>query len=465
MVMEQKYDVAVLGAGPGGYPAAIKLAQHGKKVALIEGKEVGGTCLNRGCIPTKALIANAEVLHNIKDASAFGIDVSGYSISFEKMSKKKDDVVKSLRTSLQGLLKANGIDVIYGYGKFTSPKTISVTGQNSVQIRADNIIIATGSEPKEIPAFRFDNRFIHSSTSILELTTLPKSILIIGGGVIGCEFASLYQELGVQVTLIEALDRILPLECETVSSFITSSFKKRGMNVFSSAMVGSLQAQGNQVTATMKDGKTLTADIALVAIGRSFNSDKIGLDAAGVKTTNGFIQIDDQMKTNVPGIFAIGDITAKAMYAHVASHQGLVAAGAIVGEKHIMNYNAVPGVIFTRPEIGTVGMSLKTALEKGYKAKRATYPFQALGKAKAAHQEEGFAQVVIDEKTHEILGAQVIGHEASNLISPITYAIANELTIDCVADTIHAHPTLHEAWLEAAYLSLGHPLHYPPVKK
>jgi len=460
---ENRYDIAVLGGGPGGYPAAIKLSQMGKRVALVEAKAVGGTCLNRGCIPTKALIANAEVLHSIKHAKEFGISVSGVTVDFAKMAHEKDGIVNRLKNSLEGLIRSNNIDMIRGFGKFVSPFELKVIGEDNVLITADQIIIATGTEPKEIPAFPFDGKLIHSSTSILALELLPKRMAIVGGGVIGCEFASLYAELGVEVTIIEALPRILPLECETISSFMTKSFVNRGIQVITGAMVEAIE-KNNGVTICFKDGKKVTSDVALVAIGRSFNTSNIGLEAAGVLADRGVIPTDDVMRTNVPGIYAIGDITGKAMYAHVATHQGLVAAAHIIGEKLHMNYDAIPGVIFTHPEIGTVGMSLETACKRGFQAKRTTYPFQALGKAQAAKQTEGFAQIVVDETTGQILGAQVIGHEASNLIHPMAVAIANELTIECITETIHAHPTLQEAWLESALIAEGHPLHFPPLK-
>lgn len=464
---EKKYDVAVLGAGPGGYPAAIKLAQKGKKVALIEAQAVGGTCLNRGCIPTKTLIANAEVLHNIKHASSYGIETAEVKIDYSKMAEQKDTVVSKLKNSLERLIQANQIDIIPGFGKFTAPHRIQVTtGQDTLDIVAEYSIIATGTEPKEIPAFPFDSRLIHSSTTILQQKTLPNSLVIIGAGVIGCEFASLYSELGVKVTIIEALPRILPLECETISAFLLKSFKHRGINVITGAMVGEIRKNDTTITVLLKDGQTLSADMALVAVGRSLNTANIGLDRIGVTTDkNGFIVIDDQMKTTIAKIYAIGDITGKAMYAHVATHQGFVAAGDILGEHLHMNYDAVPGVIFTHPEIGSCGMSLEAALKRGYHAKRTTYPFQALGKAQAAQQTEGFAQIVVDESTGQILGAQVAGHEASNLIAPMTLAIAQELTVEAIVETIHAHPTLQEAWMESALISLGTPLHFPPLSR
>ncbi|MBS0654791.1 MAG: dihydrolipoyl dehydrogenase [Verrucomicrobia bacterium] len=457
---EKRFDVAVLGSGPGGYPAAIRLAQKGLKVALIEAKEVGGTCLNRGCIPTKALIANAEVLHSIRRAQKFGIQVQGVELDFSNMQKSKDEAVTRLRNSLEGLIQANGISLIRGRGTFISANQIKVQGKDNCVIWADNIIIATGSEPREIAAFAFDGTLIHSSTSILALEKLPASMAIVGGGVIGCEFASLYAELGVKVTLIEALERILPLECSTISTALNRSFQKRGIEILTSSPVQAIEKRSNGVTVRLQGDKNVEADIALVAIGRALNSDSLGLEAAGVIVKKGSIEVDDEMRTNVPGIYAIGDVSGKTLYAHTATHQGFVAVSNILGEKARMNYDAVPGVIFTIPEIGSCGLCLEEAKKRGYNAKLSSYPMQALGKAQVTFQTEGFAQLVVDADTGQILGAQVVGHEAGNLLAPITLAITNELTVESITETIHAHPTLSEAWMESAFIAEGMPLHW-----
>lgn len=464
-MQERTFDVAILGAGPGGYPAAIRLAQKGLKVALIEAKEVGGTCLNRGCIPTKALIANAEVLYNIHNAQKFGIELGSISVDFSKMQQTKDHTVSKLRSSLQGLIQANGITLINGFGTFVAPKKIKVSGNEPCLISAKHIIIATGSEPKEIPAFMTDGVLIHSSTSLLELKEIPKQIAIVGGGVIGCEFASLFCELGSKVTIIEMLDRLLPLECPSISKALTLSFEKRKITVCTKAGVQAIQKNTNSVSVQLQDGKKIDADIALVAVGRSLNASNIGLELAGVRVEKGAITVDDSMKTSAADVYAIGDVVGKSLYAHVATHQGLVAAETILGHKAKMNYNAIPGVIFTHPEIGTCGLTIDDAKKQGYDAVLSAYPFQALGKAQAAQTTEGFAQIVVDQKTGQILGAQVFGHEASNLIAIMCTAITNELTLECITETIHAHPTLSEAWLESAFLAEKLPLHYPPLKR
>lgn len=459
---KQIFDVAVLGGGPGGYPAAIKAAQLGKTVALIEGKELGGTCLNRGCIPSKALIAGAEVLHRIREAQDFGIVVGNVSFDYSKMVDRKDQVVTKVRKSLEGLIAANKIHLIRGYGQFTSPNTLKI---NDTEIQADKIIIATGSEPRNMKAFPFDYKKIHDSTSLLELRELPKRLVIVGGGIIGCEFASLYSIMGVEVTILEMLPRIIPLESEGVSTALTKAFKKKGIHIETNTAVESVQTTDKGVQ-VKTPGKTFDADIALVAVGRQMNTSSIGLDKAGVKVeSNGLIAVNDKMETNVPGIYAIGDISSTWWLAHVATHQGLVAANNACGKESHMHYNAVPSVIFTHPEIATVGMSPEKAKESGYDASVGSFPFQALGKSQATLQTEGFAQVVIDKKTGQILGAQVVGHEASSLIAEMALAIANELTVECVIETIHAHPTIPEAWLEATLLSNDTPIHWPPKDK
>jgi dihydrolipoamide dehydrogenase len=461
----KNFDVVVLGGGPGGYPAAIRAAQSGKSVALIEAKELGGTCLNRGCIPSKTLIANAEVLQRIKESEEFGIVVGNLSFDYAKMVQRKNQIVNGLRKSLEGLILANKITLIQGFGKFSAPKIIKVSGKDSCLVKGEKIIIATGSEPRDMPAFPFDYKKIHNSTSLLDLEELPESLAIIGGGVIGCEFASVFSMLGVKVTILELMPRLLPMESPVVSSALTRAFKKNGIAMEMSVPVQSIDTTAKGVTVKIAGGRSIEADMVLVSVGRTLNTSAIGLEAAGIKTDeNGLIPVNDKMETQVPGIYAIGDIASKWWLAHVASHQGLVAASNATGTTAHMSYNAVPSVIFTHPEIGTVGLSLEQATEQGYQATVGAFPFQALGKSQAAYQTEGFAQIVIDKRTGQILGAQVVGHEASTLIAEMAVAITNELTIESITETIHAHPTIAEAWLEAALIANNYPLHFPPKK-
>ncbi len=466
--MDKKhFDVVVIGAGPGGYIAAIKASQLGKKVALIEKNFVGGTCLNVGCIPTKALIANALILHKIRQAGDFGISVGSVSFDYSKMKARKDTVVEKMKKSLEGLIRSNGITIIKGKAEFVSSKEIKVLGDVNELLGFDEAIIATGSEPLDIPAFPCDHKKIFNSSSILEISTLPEKIAIIGGGYIGCEFASLFAAFGVKVYLIEALPSILFAQGSMISETMTKAFAKKGIEILSGTSVERIDTAGNGVTVHLREKDPVSADIALVSIGRKIVSQGLGCEKAGIATdAKGAIVVDDMMKTSVDGIYAIGDVTGKCLLAHVASHQGIVAAANACGQKTHMHYETIPAVIFTHPEIATVGISAEEALKQGLDASIGKFPFQALGKAVATMETDGFAQVVVDKKTGKILGAQVIGDGAASLIAEMALAMHNELTIECIFDTIHAHPTLPEAWLEASLLSLDMPLHLPPkVKK
>lgn len=463
MTKQKQYDIAIIGGGPGGYPAAIKAAQSGASVALIEMRELGGTCLNRGCIPTKTLIANADVWHRIHQAEEFGITISEASFDFSQMTRRKDRVVEGIRASLEGLIASNRIAVFKGRGKLVSSQEVKIIGESSELIKVDKVIIATGSEPRQISAFPFDYKKIHDSTSILNLTSLPKKLVIIGGGVIGVEFASLYARLGVEVIILELMPTIIPTEDPSIASVLTKSFINQGIKIHTGVIVKRIEVIGGGVRVHLADNDLVEADIALVAVGRIPNTSDIGLDKAGVLCDEkGIIPVNNKMETNVPGIYAVGDITGKWWLAHVATHQGIVAACNAIGEDAHMNYNAVPAIIFTEPEIGTVGMTMAQATARGYTAKSGSFPFQALGKSQATFQKEGFAQIVMDQRTGQILGAQVVGHEAATLIAEMVLAIANELTIESITETIHAHPTIAEAWLEAAYIAAGTPIHWPP---
>ncbi len=467
--MEKKnFDIVVIGGGTGGYVTAIKATHYGKKVCLIEKGDLGGTCLNVGCIPTKTLLAGSHMLKKVNEASEFGISVGSVSFSYQKMKERKDAVVQKLRKSLEGLILSNQITILRGQAEFLGPFELKIQGQDNCLVSGEKIIVATGSEPLDIRAFPCDHKKIFNSTSIMEITTLPKSIAIIGGGYIGCEFASLFAELGVRVTILEALPSIVMAQGKTVAEVLTRAFQHKKIEIQTGVFVEKIDTSQEGVIVHMKDKPPAAYDIALVSVGRKIISQNFGLEKAGVKVdAKGAVDVNDKMETNVPGIYAVGDVTGKFMLAHVASHQGIVAANNACGKESIMHYNAVPAVIFTSPEIATVGMTLEQAQESGHPdAVVGKFPFQALGKSIAARETEGFAQVIADPKTGEILGAQVVGQDASVLIAEMTLAIANELTTECVADTIHAHPTTPEAWLEAALLALNTPIHFPPkIKK
>lgn len=466
MTERKKHDIAVIGSGPGGYVAAIRAAQLGKSVALIEKELIGGCCLNVGCIPTKTLLSNAAVLHQIKRAEDFGISTGPVSFRYHEMKQRKDKVVEKLRTSLEGLIKSNQITIYRGTASFESPKLLKVMGELSLYIESEKIIIATGSIPMDIKAFPCDHKRILNSTSILELTEVPKTLAIVGGGYIGCEFASLFAELGTKVTILEALPSILTTQGSQIAQFMTKSFMSKGVEIKTGVKVKTIENQNTHAHITFEDGKTLDAEIALVSVGRKVYTEGLHLQKAGLKVTDrGSIETDEHMETEVRGIYAIGDVTGKWMLAHVASHQGMVAASNACDMEESIHYDAVPAVVFTSPEIATVGLSLEDAQKAGFDASKGSFPFQALGKAQASMDTEGFSQIVFDQKTGQILGASVIGHEASNLIGEMALAIQNELTLESVMETIHAHPTIAESWHEAALIGNNTPINFPPVKR
>lgn len=467
MTHKEKFDIAVIGAGPAGYVAAIKASQMGRKVGLIEKEYLGGTCLNVGCIPSKTLISNAQILRKIKRAEEYGIKTGPISFEYSQMKKRKDRVVAGIKSSLKGLIESNNITIFNGHATFLSPHELKVSGETNHLIEAPNIIIATGSSPVDVPAFPCDHERIHNSTSILELERVPQTLAIIGGGYIGCEFASLFAELGAKVTIIEALPSIVQPQGKTLSEELTKAFKAKGIEIKTSQAVEKMEKTEQGVRIHLEDGSHVESEITLVSVGRRLASVGLGLDKAGLATTpKGAIQVNEKLETAVSGIYAIGDITAIAMLAHVASHQGIIAAMNACGVDARIDYRAIPAVIFTHPEIAMVGLTEEEATRQGYQFNVGKYPFQALGKSVAANETQGFAQVISEKGTKQILGAQVVGYEASTLIGEMALAISNELTLDCVTHTIHAHPTVAESWVEACLLADGAPIHFPPkIKK
>lgn len=457
-----EYDIVVIGGGPGGYVAAIKASREGKKVALIEKDKIGGTCLIRGCIPTKTLISHAQCLHQVMHAEKFGIHAEKVTFDYQKMKERKDTVVQNLWQGVTNLVKSHGVDIYHGQGSFIDSEHIKVIGKESLTLNTKNTIIATGSKPTAIESLPVDRHLVHDSTSILELTKLPKHLAIIGGGYIGCEFASLFSELGVKVTLIEFLPGILWAQGKSISRYMTSVYQQKNVEILTETSVKSIKSSEN---VELDLGHTkLEADMALVSIGRKPVTEGLRLEKAGVLVNeHGFIQIQDFMQTTTENIYAIGDVTGKSMLAHVASHQGVVAVDHICGHLNKMPYHAIPAVIFTDPEIATCGLNLEEAKEKGYhSAQSHQFPFAALGKAQASGHTEGYAEIISDKGTGQILGGIIIGHNASDMISEIATAITNELTVESLAHTIHPHPTLSEIWMETAHLASGYAIHLPP---
>ena len=458
--------LAILGAGPGGYIAALKAAQLGVSVVLIEDYEVGGTCLHWGCIPTKTLVATAEALIKIKESSAFGINLEGGAIKpdINKILERKDKVISTQVKGIHGLLKSWGVELIHGRGKFAGPKTIEVDLKSggTQRVEAEKIIIATGSRPAQIPTFPFDKKRILSSDDALQLNEIPKSILVIGAGVIGCEYAFIFNELGTKITMVEMMPRALATVDEEIASILQREIKKNKMTLVTGITVDKIDVRKDGVTATLANGKTVETEKVLVSIGRSFNTDNIGLEAAGVQTgKRGEILVNKKMETSQEGVYAIGDCIGGIMLAHVASSEGIVAVENALGGSCDMNYDVVPYGIFTIPELGCVGLTEKEAQDKGFSIKVGRFQYRALGKAHAMGELTGMVKIVAEQGTDKILGGHIIGARASDMVHEIALAMQKGLTVMDVAHTIHAHPTLSEAIMEAAEDVHGRAIHSP----
>lgn len=457
--------VAILGAGPGGYVAALKLAQLGAEVTVVESDEVGGTCLNRGCIPTKTILASSEMYAKTKELESFGIDASGsITPNMQKILERKGKVVSTQVKGIRGLFKSWGVVLKEGKGTFISPKEIKVSLKDSTEetITADVFIIATGSRPAQIPTFPFDGKNIISSTEALELREIPKSLLIVGAGVIGCEFACIYSELGSEITIVELLPRAVSTEDEAVSKLLEKELKKKKIKLITEIKVEKVEVRDDGVHTFLSNGKELIAEKVLVSIGRAFNTNGIGLEGAGVSTgPRKEIPVNEKLQTNVPHIYAIGDVTGGILLAHVASKQGLIAAENIMGADKKFDSSVVPAAIFTSPEIGSVGLREHQAKEKGLDYTTGEFQFRALGKAHAMGEISGFIKIIAEKKSDKILGAHIIGPHASDLIHEFAVAMHGGLKVKDIADTIHAHPTLSEGLMEASEDAHDMAIHAP----
>jgi len=446
--------IAILGAGPGGYVAALKAAQLGAEVTIIEDIEVGGTCLNRGCIPTKALVASAEAYSKAKELEEFGIELKGELIpNLQKINERKNKVVSIQVKGLRSLFKSWGVTLKEGRGALLSRKEIEIRGKDgsTEKLAADKIIIATGSRPAQIPSFIFDGKNILSSDDALNLTEMPKSMLIIGAGVIGCEFACIYKELGTDVTMVEMMPRAVVTEDVEISGLLEKELKKKKIKLYTNVKVEKVEVKEDGVHAFMSDGKEIIAEKVLVSIGRALNSDGLGLENAGVqKGKRGEIIINEKMETNIPDIYALGDVTGGILLAHTASTQGIITAKNILGHNVKMDYGTVPAAIFTSPEIASVGLREHQAEEKNIKIQTGHFQFRGLGKAHAMGEIAGFIKVIADEATDKVLGMHIIGPHASDLIHEGAIAIKAGLKVKDIAETIHAHPTLSEGIMEAS---------------
>jgi len=466
--MVNKYQIAVLGGGPGGYVAAIRAAQLGFKTVVIDKDNLGGVCLNWGCIPTKSLLKNADVFDQVKNhGKEFGIFAKDLTFSFSDIIKRSRDISDRITKNVELLIKKNKIERIRGFGKLVDKNTISIidnTGKKNEEITADNIIIATGARPRTLTNIPVDKKNIITSTEAMNLSEQPKELIVIGAGAIGIEFAYFYSVLGTRVTVIEMLDHILPVEDTEVAQSLEKNFKKRGIEIYTGSTVEKAVINGNKVTVTInQNGKTkeLSADKVLSAVGVTGNIEGFGLEELGIEIFKNHIKVDKKnYRTNVPNIYAIGDVIGPPWLAHVASAEGIHCVEGIKGINNPeLDYSNIPGCTYCQPQVASVGLTENKARELGYEVKIGKFPFMASGKAFAVGEREGFVKLIIDAKYGEILGGHIIGSEATELIAEIALARAMEATGHSIIKTVHAHPTLSEAIMEAAAAAYGEVIH------
>ncbi|HPF10252.1 MAG TPA: dihydrolipoyl dehydrogenase [Flavobacteriaceae bacterium] len=455
-----KYDIIVLGSGPGGYVTAIRASQLGFKTAVVEKENLGGVCLNWGCIPTKALLKSAQVFDYLKHAEDYGLTVKDADKDFGKVIQRSRGVADGMSKGVQFLMKKNKIDVIEGYGKLKPGKKIEVDGKD---YSADHIIIATGARSRELPSLKQDGKKVIGYREAMTLDKQPKKMIVVGSGAIGVEFSNFYNSMGTEVTIVEFLPNLVPLEDEEVSKQFERSFKKSGINVMTNASVESVDTSGKGVKAkvkTQKGEETLEADIVLSAVGISSNIENIGLEDVGIVTDKGKIMVNDWYQTNIPGYYAIGDVVPGPALAHVASAEGITCVEKIAG-LHVepIDYGNIPGCTYTSPEIASVGLTEKQAKEKGYDIKVGKFPFSASGKAKASGASDGFVKVIFDAKYGEWLGCHMIGAGVTDMIAEAVVARKLETTGHEVLKAIHPHPTMSEAVMEAVADAYGEVIH------
>ncbi|NOY54105.1 MAG: dihydrolipoyl dehydrogenase [Deltaproteobacteria bacterium] len=462
--------VVIVGAGPGGYVAAIRAAQLGAEVTVVENDEVGGTCLNRGCIPTKALVYSAEALEMVRHARDYGVEVAGeVTYSLEAMMKRKDKVVSTQVKGIRSLFKSHKIRLIEGTGSLRDARTVTVQLREggTEDVAADRIILATGSRPANIPVFPLDGEKIISSDDALFLKKLPGTLLVIGAGVIGCEFAFILNALGVKITMVEMMPHAIPLVDEEITALLERELKKKKIKLYCDEKIESVKENGEgKMVASLASGKEIITDQVLVSIGRTFNTDGLNLDAAGVKVgPRGNIEVNEKLETSVPGIYAIGDVTGGILLAHVASTEGIAAAENALGKESPVDYSVVPGAIFTMPEIGTVGLTEAQAREKGFDVAVGTFPYRGLGKSHAMGKITGMAKIVADAKTDRLLGMHILGAHASDIVQEGALVMKLGGTVRDLGDTIHSHPTLSEVVMETAHAVHGICIHLPKPKE
>ncbi|GEQ96722.1 dihydrolipoyl dehydrogenase [Iodidimonas gelatinilytica] len=464
---ETKFDLIVIGAGPGGYVAAIRAAQLGLKTAIIEREHLGGICLNWGCIPTKALLRTSEIKHYLDNATDFGLSVKEVGFDLKKVVTRSRKVAGQLNAGVKGLLRKNKVTTIMGEAKLKGKGKITVKADGkTTELQAKDIILATGARARELPHLKADGKLVWTYKHAMTPEVMPKSLLVVGSGAIGVEFASFYRDMGAEVTIIEMMDRVLPVEDEDVSAFAKKQFEKQGMKIVLGASVEKIDTKSDSVTAHIKgkDGKTtqLTVDRMILAIGITGNVENLGLEEAGVKVDRGHVVADEWGRTGVDGIWAIGDISGPPWLAHKASHEGVIAVEKIAGVKglHPMKKDLIPGCTYARPQVASVGLTEKQAKEAGHKVKVGKFPFIGNGKAIALGEPEGFIKTVFDEKTGELLGAHMIGAEVTELIQGYAVAKSLETTEAELMHTIFPHPTLSEMMHESVLDAYDRAIHY-----
>uniref|UniRef100_A0A832G671 Dihydrolipoyl dehydrogenase n=1 Tax=Ignavibacterium album TaxID=591197 RepID=A0A832G671_9BACT len=466
--MANHYQIAVLGGGPGGYVAAIRAGQLGFKTVVIDKDNLGGICLNWGCIPTKSLLKNAEIYDTLKNhGKDFGITAKELSFSFKDIIKRSRDIADRISKNVELLIKKNKVDRIRGFGKLISQNQIDIfdkDGKKIDSVTADKIIIATGARPRTIPQIPVDRKNIITSTEAMILDELPKELIVIGAGAIGIEFAYFYNVLGTKVTIIEMLENILPIEDKEVSQTLEKNFKKRGMEIYTNTVVEKAEVKGKKVSVIINQNgqkKELTADKVLSAIGVVGNVEGFGLEELGIEIFKNHIKVDkNTYQTNIPNIYAIGDVIGPPWLAHVASAEGIHCVEGIKGIKNPpIDYDNIPGCTYCQPQVASVGLTEQKARELGYEIKVGKFPFMASGKAFAVGEREGFVKLIFDAKYGEILGGHIIGSEATELIAEVALARALEATAHSIIKTVHAHPTLSESIMEAAANAYGEAIH------
>lgn len=466
--MNHEYDVAVVGGGPGGYVAAIRAAQEGLKAVLFEGEALGGTCLNWGCIPTKALLHSTELLHEMRGAGALGIDLGGVSPKpdLEALEGYKSKAVKRLTGGVRSLLKGAGVEVVMGRAKLEAPHTLLT--EEGKRFTCANMILAMGSEVAVPPIPGLDQSGYWTSRTILSgKLSVPPRLLIIGGGVIGVEFANIFSDLGSKVTVVEMLDQLLPRMDGDVAGTLAKEFKKRGIDVRTGVQVTKVVSNGSKAV-TIREGEEesfLEAEEILVAVGRKPRLDTEGLEALGIRTNGKGIVVDETQRTSVPNIYAIGDVTGRWQLAHAASADGIAAVDHILGKKNYSNREIVPSCVYTRPEIAAVGMTTPEAQEAGYAVVEGTFPMAANSKSSIVGATAGMVKLVSDEKTGALLGAHIIGERATDLVSEVALAMSAEVTVEEIGAAIHPHPTVSEAVMEATHDLEGLAIHKPATRR